>query len=305
VRNLTLVFALLAAVSGTLTASLWHKLLIERALAAELNSRLSAVEQRLRTQMKMPMAVAPAATEAKPQALPEVPASPVARLDNPPLNKTEEPQRRGSRKAQLAAIREFLPNDYPGLIRELGLSREQAERFWNLMGENVMETSDITTSSVDGQTDPMQVLLQRSRLKLEADRRLDDSLTEVLGESGVRKWQAYREYRMNRVEADRLGKSMEVAALPLSAEQLRQLNAAMDGVQDRQRSTMATAELLSTAPPGPAQTWEVNSRLQAERNTRIIEAMTPHLSGQQLDALRTALDSQRPRSLFMSIAPRN
>jgi hypothetical protein len=305
VRKLTLMCALLATMAGTLSASLWYKLRAERALAAELSARLSDVERSRRTHMMMPMTVAPAATGATSQVLAEVPAAPVPRLDNPPVDKIEEVQRRGSRKAQMAAIREFLPNDYPGLIRELGLSPEQAERFWNLLGENVMETSDITTSSIDGQTDPMQLLLQRSRLKLEADRRLDDSLTEVLGESGVRKWQAYREYRMNRVEAARLGKSMEAAALPLSAAQLRQVNAAMDAEQDRQRSTMATAEQLSTAPPGPAQAREVNSRLQAERNTRIIEAMTPHLSGQQLDALRTALDGQRPRSLFMSIAPRN
>jgi hypothetical protein len=290
VRYLTVVCALLAVVTCTLSTSLWRQLRAERAMAADLNARLAAVERRIPAPMMTPRPSGHAPTEVTQPASAELPVSPAPDIPAPSI-KREVSQEGRSRKSLVAQLRDSLPTFYPGVIQALGLSPEQAERFWNLLAESQVESSEVEASSVDGQAAPMEVLLARSRLKEQADRKLDDALAPLLGESGIRQWQDYREHLPNRQEGASLERSMEAAGLPLSNAQLRQLNAAMDAEQDRQRGALTVHVIGSGAAARPdfAQMQQDRARLKAERNSHIIETMTPHLNGPQLDALRAAL----------------
>jgi hypothetical protein len=288
VKKLTLVCAFLAIVGAALSTGLWHRLRAERVLASDLNAKVTAVEGRIGGAKVTPAPGTHAAPEATQPVLEEALESQPPAPHDPQWINREVPQDSESRKAKLSQLRDFLPKNYPGVIQALGLAPDQAEKFWNLLAENELESRASPAPTVNAQGDPMEALRAMGQAKLEADRKLDDSLTALLGESGVRQWQDYREHRTNRVESARLERSMEAAGLPLSNEQMRQVNAAMDAEQSRQRGSL-TMPLNGSGAPDLGQLREERFRLQTERNSRIVEAMAPYLSAQQLDALRAAL----------------
>jgi hypothetical protein len=300
----------LALVGGIVSVNLWRELRAERELTAELRTQLT----------DRPMAMSGTAAMAAP-AVPEpvtgAPAAMASTGKSEPATAGREPERLAPqavelprflldqqemmkdpeyRKARLAQTRFNIPQNYPGLAEELGLTPEEADRLFDLLAENQLEMSDVSMLSavINGVPPDPAVMEDANRRRQEMQRRHDESLTAMLGSNRFSQWQEYQQTRGARQQVVQLSRSLEGIGAPLTPEQSRPLTAAYVAEQKRQREDMQRM-LSSQRQSGPGnqeQMQEERYRFQAESNRRIVDAAKPHLNPQQLDALQASLDQQ-------------
>jgi hypothetical protein len=302
-RNLMLACGCIALVAGITSVNLWRELRAERTLTAGLRSRLE--------QLAVPGAVPPAPSiavlplaEAGGAAPPPRPAPgssaadpahaaarPLLSLNNQELLKDPE-----YRKARLAQARLTLPQNYPGLAEELGLTPDEADSLFDLLAENQVSSLNTLPIGVDGQLD--QAAMQEfSRTRQAAQAQLEQSLASLLGSTRHAQWTDYQATRPARMQVEQLGRTFQSMGLSLSDEQRRPLVAAYILEQKRQQDDRRSMSRdLSQAALDPqarrAQLQEESLRQQAESNRRLLETASSHLSPQQTEALRTSLEEQ-------------
>jgi hypothetical protein len=294
-RTLTSVCAALALVSAIVTANLWRELLAERELIDGLRGQLAEV----RTQV----GVAPAPRIATATASPAATAA--ARQDEAVAPSAAATTARGAsaitnaiagigineqdllkdpeyRKARMMMLRATLPQTYPGLVEELGLGKEEAERLFGLLAENQMAmTSQLPTSSTF--SDP--ATMEEFRRKQQAlQKEQADALTAMLGGARYAQWQEYQQTRSSRMQANNYATVLAQAGAPLDSAQLKSVVTAMVAEQKSMIQDMQT--------PGRMVNQEAITNRQAEGNRRILEAAAPYLTPQQLSALRTQFEQQ-------------
>jgi hypothetical protein len=89
---------------------------------------------------------------------------------------------------------------------------------------------------------------------------------------------------------------MAAVGVTLTDAQMRPLTAALVAEQSRMSSEIWKQFFNGgTGAQDPVQQRQARYKLQGESNVRIIEAMKPYLSGQQLEVLRTELERRRTR----------
>lgn len=311
-RNLVFVCASVTLVSGIVSVNLWRELHAERQLTATLRQQLDESQATMAAPTADRMQVMPQSVPGMsvPVVLPpdgksEAPAAardsdrPVAQnadINRIIFNQQEMMKDPEYRKARLAQTRMSLPQNYPGLVEELGLTPEEADRLFDLLAENQLEMSDVSmlSATINGvQPDPA-VAEDANRRRMEMQRRQDESLMVMLGGARYSQWQDYQQTRGARQQVMQLGRTLESVGVPLSPEQSRPLTAAYVAEQKRQRdeSQRMFASAQQAGTMDQARMIEESSRLQAESNRRIVEAAKPHLNSQQLEALQASLDQQ-------------
>jgi hypothetical protein len=308
-RNLMLVCAGLALFSGVVAVNLWRELRAERVLTAELRTQLSAGQ---------PPMWAPVSGGAQmPQSVPgEIPVSNPAAAkpdqtvtddSNRPaqaaqnvdvarilLNQQEMMKDPEYRKARIAQTRMSLPQSYPGLVEELGLTPEEADRLFTLIAENQIEMSELTmtASTINGvQPDPAAREAVSRRLP-ELQRQQNDALASMLGSARFAQYQDYQQTRPARQQVVQLNRSLEGVGLPLTAEQSKPLIAAYVAEQNRQRESQRLLSSRQMGPQDQARMIEERYEQQAESNRRLLDVAKAHLSSQQLDAMEASLEQQ-------------
>lgn len=304
-RSLTLACAGLALMGGVMSVHLWRELRAERELTAQLRSEMGILRAAalpvppdggVQPQRPIPevlRAPAPAPqTAAAPAGNPPQPVADVQRLLENRRELLKDPE---YRKAALTQARLGLPQRYPGLAEELGLTAEEADRLFDLLAENQMDMSSLTSSipiGANGAADTA-ALQDANRHRLELQRQLEQQLQTELGSNRYAQWQEYQQTLGPRTQVVQLGRMLESEGVPLNADQSRPLIAAYAAEQKRQIEDMR--RLLGSGPISPAdrqRLQEEQLRVQADSNRRLVEAARSHLNARQVEALQASLDQQ-------------
>jgi hypothetical protein len=305
-----LVCAGLAVISGIVSANLWRELRAERQLTQELRQQLLDIAL-ARSAALPPAPVAPAAAGA---AMPPTqatgeqaalaatgtdnarPATPAAAVPRFVLDQREMMKDPEYRKARLAQTRMTIPQNFPGLVEELGLSPEEADRLFDLLAENQLEMTDVSmlAATINGVPPDPAVRDDANRRRMELQRRQDESLTAMLGPGRYSQWQEYQQTRGPRQQVMQLARTFEGMGASLTAEQSRSLTTAYIAEQKRQSEEMQRmiTDLRQPDPANQARMMEERFKIQAESNRRIVDAARGHLNAQQLDALQASLDQE-------------
>lgn len=185
------------------------------------------------------------------------------------------------REAQQAQARLQMPQAYPGVARELGLTPEEAEEFFDMLAKQQFERMALTTASQDGDAEA-GLKINKARKDGEA------AMARFLGPDREQAWNDYQQSLGARRQISQLGTLLSAAGRPLTDSQARQLTALVAAEQRRLKDEIGFR--VKPQDPG-AQTQYNEAVLKAseESNIRIIEFAKTYLSAQQLDALKTSL----------------
>ncbi|HWL62637.1 MAG TPA: hypothetical protein VNQ32_07560 [Steroidobacteraceae bacterium] len=305
-RKLTLVCAGLALVGGVVSVHLWRELRAERELTAQLRSEvgdlragalaLPAAEGVAAQRSTAEIGRAPAPASQPAAAAPASNLAPAAvDVQRLLVNRSVLLKDPEYRKAALAQARLTLPQRYPGLAEELGLTAEETDRLFDLLADNQLEQSSMAMSvqlGANGMADTAAIE-EANRNRQELLRQQEQKLQTELGSSRYAQWQEYQQTLGPRQQVVQLGRTLEGAGVPLNAEQSRPLIAAYAAEQKRQTEDMR--RLLGSGPISPAdqqRLQEERLRVQADSNRRLVEAAKSHLSARQVEALQASLDQQ-------------
>lgn len=308
---------MLAVVSGLLwqqlrkekevNASLQSELADSRAMA----SRLDALPPRL-APAPLPATAAPAtpASTAPVNANPPTRTSPSANLVEPSAenialnlalsdgNLMKDPE---FRKARLTQLRLDMRRNNPGLADEPGLSERDAEQIYDLLVDNQMRLIDLNTASNTNAAGPTpreeqarnRELLQQQRQGLQ--KQLEQTLATTLGPAKYAQWQQYQENRGARNQALSMSNQLTLMGLPLNNSQMKPLTTVMIAQQQRQRQETETLRATfgnQLDPQIRARLQEESIRRSTESNRRLLEAMAPVLTPQQLAVFREQYEAQ-------------
>lgn len=296
IRSLASVGGALALVSAIVTANLWRELHAERELIAGLRTQLAqatagtgaAPAARIDLGSAAPVAIVPAEPE-KPTASPVAATAVreavtvVSPFVGSSINEQDLLKDPEYRKARLTMLRSTMRQNYPGLVEELGLNSEEADRLFNLLAENQMAmTSRMPDLANPGQDPAAMDAFRRSQQALQ--RQQADSLTALLGNAKYAQWQEYQQTRPARLQANNYATTLAQAGSPLDSAQLKSVVSAVVAEQKSARQDFqAVARQIDQ---------EAMQNRQAESNRRVLEAVTPYLTAQQLNALRTQFEQQ-------------
>ena len=121
-----------------------------------------------------------------------------------------------------------------------------------------------------------------ARTRLDIQRRQDDSVLAMLGQARYEKFKEYEDGRVYRVQASNMAKTLTAAGTSLTDAQMRPFVDAYVAEETRRREHLKN----SASTDDEAADLE----LRADGNRRILDAMRPHLSTQQFDALQNMFD---------------
>jgi hypothetical protein len=297
-RNLTLVCAGLAAVAGIVSVNLWLELRSERQISAQLRAQPAPQAEPQPTPSPAPAAAQPEPAQPPPAEAPAAGASPaITALPTPAIravNITEMLTDPEVNKTMLAQLRSMVPQQFPGLVEELGLTQEEADQLFNLLAEGGLSMTAATLSAGGGQADAA-AMQEAARARQEAERKQEVAIASQLGASRYGQWREYQQTRTTRIQSVQVSRNMEVLGQPLSAAQSRHLTQAFIAEHQRQREeTHGQNPGSAVGDPVLAQTQtrEESLRRQAERNRRVSEAVASQLTAQQLETLRTTLERE-------------
>jgi hypothetical protein len=290
VRKSMLVCAGLAVAMGVVSLALWRELRIERSRAAHAPGQ------------ELPVVEPPASPAAIAQAPPPAPA-PVTSPVTPEIQ-----QRRAEAvalisdpeyaNARLQRLRQTVPQDYPGLVEEMGLTPEMASKLFDLLARVQLEKLNANgVNPIDVQagmsTDNVSAIQQVMRTRQDIERRRQESLAALLGNEGHERFKEYEAARPARSRVDALGKTLASMGHPLNAAQTRPLVAAYiaEGNRRREFSQQLVAPLQSgTQPLDQNRADQAYLEFQMQSNRLILEAVQPVMNAGQLEALRSVLD---------------
>lgn len=296
-RTVCLVLAGLVVASGIVSMNLWRDLQSERQLTAD-----------LRAQLKEAKAPSRMTTPAAPGASVEVPpvinsgAAPVPRATGtlpptalPPTAASMRQMQPGNgprtdpayRNARLAEMRMRVERTLPGLVEELGLSADDADRLFNVMAESSLDAEAASSLSIDanGRMDPQESM----RRQQAARRQQEESLAALLGTARYAQWQQYQKTLIERMEASTLGTQLAQMGQPLSSAQQKSLANALIAERERTRADrerFARSASSATGPQAMAQLEEEAANLQQESDQRLLAAVASSLDARQIDILR-------------------
>jgi hypothetical protein len=299
-RNLSTVCAGVALVSAIVAATLWRELHVERERVAVLRTQVAqavanARHARAARDAGAAPATAPASTipQQKPAVAPE-PVPQVRPIGNQPaalISEEELLKDPEYRKARAAMLRATMDRSFTGLAEEVGLSKEEVERLLDLISQQQLAmTTQLRPIALDVQQD-RAAMEQAMRERQALQRQQDEEIRAMLGNARYDKWREYQTTRGPRMTAGNHAEQLAQAGVPLSNAQLKSLTDVMIAEQKTMQQDMRA--LTANSAPGNVQAaQEALRNRQADSNRRILEAAAPHLSAEQLAALRARFEQQ-------------
>lgn len=306
-RSVLPISAGLVVISGIVSATMWHELRKEREVTADLRSQLAMALIR-------PAAPAPQRNEVQPVgAAPPASVEAVAKSETAParaaapaglplsiqdsLNQQKELLKDPEyRKAQAMQTRMNIERNYPGLVEELGLTEKEADRLFDLLTENQLNRTSQGTSILTVDTRDAAAMNEMMQKQQALQRQEQEAVAALLGPGKFSQWQEYQQTRTPRMQATSFGTQLAQAGQPLNATQQKALTSALIAQQKREQQDMTSQAARFAASADPDARRELSLKMSEERNQRILEAATPHLSAQQVATLRQQFDSQAAMS---------
>jgi hypothetical protein len=197
------------------------------------------------------------------------------------------------RTALFARLRMAIPGDYPGLAEDLGLTAEQADKLFDRLVETQVEKRGADVPIILGQQPDPAAIQAMIRARQQIQLRQDEALRAMLGGDRYERFTEYVEGRPGRTRATEIGRILASAGQPLSDVQAKPLTAAF--VAEARRRLEFSRRRVSELRPyeNPVDQMAVDAaylEFQTDSNRRMVEAAQPHLSVQQLEILKAALD---------------
>lgn len=296
-RRNTLVLLSVLLITGIACAHLWFELRAERSSARQLRAELAeALNGRPQPPPPPPGFTAPRSAElpasegmavALPPATDAVEPSPD---DNPrmPVTRRELLANPEYRKASLAMLRLNIPRQYPGLLDDMALNADDADRLFDLLAEQQIEMSSFQLAAgAQGQRD-----LARNRVELRDQQQ--QQVASLLGPGRFAQWQEYQGNRPAYQQVEQLDQLLEgTGNMALSTSQTRALRQVyVQELKLSRETTQATRGAAAQGGAQPRRSPEERLALQAGNNSRLLEAAQLHLDATQFEALKTSLEQQ-------------
>ncbi len=296
--RLATLFAATTVIVGIAAVHLWQQLRAERELTAQLRARPEA-STTLASGQPLPTGGVPAGSPAVvATALPPaagVPA-PANAASFAPVN-AEKP--RTSAKFVQLQMR------YPGLAKELGLTSEEAEAFYDLLMKQEADLRPaVLLRSLQGSNGAIDMReLQRRRTELEKTQAAE--LEAQLGPARSRQWQEYQKTVEARRRVNELTMTLSTTS-PLTEEQSAPLLANVMAEHKRRTEEQTLRGPAPADPRGQLDYEEQTLKEREESNRRTLAFARSFLTQEQLavmqasmtranDNTRTTLQARRER----------
>jgi hypothetical protein len=309
-RKLMLACAGAAAMSGVLSVILWRDLRHERALNAELQMQL-ADERGQRAgalPYRQPDTPATPSDAGNPASPPPSAQEIAARAEEAAAAAAEAYQRSTDRRRSelndpryranlLMQTRQMLAREYAGLMEELNLTAEEADKLFGILAEREVGRRDTSVLVEDLPDD--ERLAARENALTELDRKRDEALAALLGT----RLQRFKEYNKHQPGWVQVADFNQLLGTPLNASQSKPLAATLAAEQKRIAEELRTRvggnfATLERDPVAQARLLEEFSAYQAEANRRTLESARGYLTPRQLEVLQSMLEQQRRQMNF-------
>lgn len=300
-RNAIWACSALALVLAIVSINLWRELRIERMRAAdEQGARTSNSHGPEPWRGSIAALTLPSGSVIAPELL-TAPAQSVsavgstADLSNGDWDLLEDPE---YRRARVVQLRMMLPQNYPGLVEELGLTPEEAEKLFELLAEYQLEGSIVPMPLVPGQPVDLAALQQAQQARTDVERRQEAALSSLLGDARYVQWQEYGRNQPAFLQVVQFNRSLETAGIaPLSEAQQRSVRAAL--IAERRREEDIQSKLVSEFLQGPGadpsrmqELVEGSLKQHSDRIDRILETAGRHLDARQMERLKATLEQE-------------
>jgi hypothetical protein len=302
--RVNLVFAGIAMVFAMGCLVLFRQLSTERSRVHTLEAQV----ERLHLELARPQPVV-SNDETAPAV--ERPAQPAATQTVPPRSTTpaakpaptqdsleRERQRRiladpAYRAAALTEHRHEMQSQYPGLASELGLSKEEADRFFNLLAEQSLQESESASNKLPGED------MQERRRAL-AERQKQER-RQFLGEPRFQAWTEYVNSSSARALVGELRTQLATSSSPLREEQVKPLVKALAAEHQRhwaeRTQNHASFEANELTPAADKVAYmERRAELVEQSVARSREAGAMYLDSTQQRTLDALLERQSERA---------
>jgi hypothetical protein len=317
IRILATASAGLASICVIVTVILWGKLRSEQERTATLQSQpvVPVIAQSPAIPLSTALAEAPVpvaeldSTVVAPQgrsdlsALRSRPDVYAALATNPNVivkQLLDDPEYRGAR---LAMLRATIMQTYPGITEELRLTKEEADRLFEILAEAELSRSS-ATGAVMTRLDTQDIAAELRRMQQDLQRQQAESLRALLGDARYTQWQYYQPTRDIRMQAGEFAMALSDAGAPMTSTQITSLVNAMLGEQKSlQQETVALARTINPdVPQTQMQAQEAVKQRQAESRQRLFDTSATFLSRQQLQMLRAHVEQQEAMSAAVARA---
>jgi hypothetical protein len=297
-----LVLPLAAAVLASVAAlNSWLRLTEVRTQAAAVRARISELQsQRLAAGLQS----APPSMQATPSVSPAPTTQPAgAELPAQPSNSARPNERSATdaladvfrqqfatpegRELLYAQLRLAIPEQYPGLGRELGLSPAELEKLYDILARQQSNLTADTMTTTGDQPQDAAARQERQRKRAEMRQASEAELKATLGSKHAQ-WQEYQKTLPLRQQVSQLQASLGSGNNALSDSQARPLVTALAAEQARIREE----QRLAPAPANRQGFQETQRLRRAEESRRLLDVAAGHLTTQQLDGYRRMLEQE-------------
>ncbi len=265
-RTLAAVVACVAMIAGVVATILRRELPAGRELAAETHRSIDPAPE--------PLRAAERDTGSSPTSQPSADASMVRAVASPEdaaswhqsgddHDLLLHPYHREVRRAEL---RKTIEQGYPGLVEELELTPVESDQFFGLLAEGRVA---IEAEAYIFDRDPVDLMAaaQATRNRQLRQRQQNEAVKTLLGNDRHARWQAYQQNQGAWLQAGAYGTALARSGAPLDGPQTRVIALAM--IEERQ-----------------------HHRGRDQSGQRVLDAVAPHLSDQQLQLLRDQMALQ-------------
>ncbi|MEO6079045.1 MAG: hypothetical protein ABIQ86_04605 [Steroidobacteraceae bacterium] len=207
------------------------------------------------------------------------------------------------REMMLAQARMILPQQYPDLAKELGLTQAEVEKFFDLLARQQADMAgDVLGGMPNGGAQDRTALEERARKAQERQRTNQAEVTAMLG-SKYPQWQDYQKTLPARRQVNQLQSTLSNGVDALNDTQSRPLIAALTAEQARIQEEVRNAP--RPAGGGPQNALEAQLQRAAETNRRLISVASSFLNPQQVEGYRRMLEQEEnlSRMMMRSINP--
>ena len=220
------------------------------------------------------------------------------------------------REALRIQHRANIGRQYPGLAEDLRLTPDQTEQLFDLLTDQQMRSNQQMEPVWDTENADPTVMQQRAeqvRQKwAEAQRQNEAELAALLGPEKMHGWKEYQSTIGARHQAEHLRSTLASQGVPLSRDANRAVVKALAEAQKAQMQEHAnqariagispagaTGAVSAIAPRGlvafgssSADAHERQLELTRKRNQRVLDALSPYLTYEQIEAVRKEHEAQ-------------
>lgn len=145
------------------------------------------------------------------------------------------------REAMLAQQKMGVRQSNPNLVRDLGLTAEQADRLFSTLAEQQLRSMENTSPYVWGEQPDAAQVQEFQRKMMDQQRANETEVRRALGDAKFREWQEYQSLSPVRWEGDRVRTALANAGVPLEDDLTKPLLKALQEQQQKMLQQMAAA----------------------------------------------------------------